>query len=155
MTYIKPKIGSILVATVVLSVLTVVPSWYTYPFTTVKSGYAVALGDATYGNGVIFPDATPTTFDADHLQSASKTVGEVQSNDKPTAIIQGVKTNPQSGVGGVAEVNQLFQGEDLGKQAEPGKPNHMNWLLIIGIATGILACIFLGIYLLRANKEED
>jgi hypothetical protein len=106
------------------------------------------------------PVVTPKTNLPAVLASIDTTNTATNQQDEPTNTIttvagaQDVKTNPQSGVGGVAEVNQLFKGEEIGKQPEAEPSKQANWLLILGIATGILLLVIIGLYLLN-SKEND
>lgn len=81
-----------------------------------------------------------------------------QSTPPTTTVVAGaqdVKTNPQGEVGGVDAVNQLFKGEDIGKQADSEPASSLRswlWLLLVLPAAFITWLLW---FILRKHSKED
>lgn len=97
------------------------------------------------------PSATPTP---DQPAPTSNPTSYYPPEVTQVAGAQDVKTNPQSEVGGIEEANQLFKGEDIGKQSEPIEKKQINWMIILAIGAGVIVCAVLG-YLVIKNKPSS
>lgn len=66
-----------------------------------------------------------------------------------------VKTNPQSEVGGIDAVNELFKGDGVGQSPVPEPEKSTNWPLIIGLGAIPLICLLLAIIILKKKGSDD
>jgi len=99
------------------------------------------------------PEPVPVTVQPTVLRAVSQTLPVITK----VAGEQDVKTDPQSEVGGIDEVNSLFGGEDIGKQTidESGDQNTINWLLVMALGALPVVCLALLLLLLKKRKSEE
>lgn len=99
----------------------------------------------------------PTPIPSPAATNASSNTYPQQNSSSATVVAgqQDVKTNPQSEVGGIEAVNELFSGEDLGRQEdiEPKKDNKLTLTIVI---TGlVIGCLLAGMILLAKKSKSD
>jgi len=98
------------------------------------------------------PEPAPATV----APTVVRAVAQSQPTVTEVAGEQDVKTNPQSEVGGIEDVNKLFDGEDIGMQdPEEVVKERSNLILMISLGGAILLSLLFLLILLKRRKDDE
>jgi hypothetical protein len=91
------------------------------------------------------PDPAPNTSD----------FRPTTSDDTATFVAAAQDTNPQSEVGGIDEVNELFKDENIGAQSESEQGSETNWLMVLVLGLLTVICLLLAWVVFKKKKKDE